>query len=59
MIDCVVSFKHHMADKEWPAYNGYRCTNLDFSNSGAIGYTEKSTCAKFEVISGDISETVG
>ena len=22
--------------------------NLDFSNSGAIGHTEKSTCAKYE-----------
>ena len=32
--------------------------NLDFSNSGAIGHTEKSTCAKYEIISCDISETV-
>ena len=28
--------------------------NLDFSNGGAMGHTEKSTCAKYEVISCDI-----
>ena len=64
MIDFVVSFKHHMTGEAWPALimdTGALCPgdNLDFSNSGAIGQTEKSTCAKYEVISCDISETVG
>ena len=55
MIDFVVPFKHHVIDSGVPC-PGH---NLDFSNSGAIGHTEKSTCAKYEVISCDISETVG
>jgi hypothetical protein len=32
---------------------------MKISNSGAIGHTKKSTYAKYEVISCDISETVG
>ena len=62
MIDFVVSFKHHVTGMQLLLIDsGVPCPghNLDFSNSGAIGHTEKSTCAKYEVISCDISETVG
>ena len=58
MIDFVVSFKHHVTG-QLLIDSGVPCPghNLDFSNSGAIGHTENSTCAKYKVISCDISET--
>ena len=65
MIDFVVSCTHHTTGQARHGQlimdTGAPCPgdNLDFSNSGAIGHTEKSTCAKYEVISSDISETVG
>ena len=54
MIDVVVSFKHHMTGEALAIMDiGAPCPghNLNFSNcySGAIGHTEKSTCAKYEV----------